>query len=307
MSLLEQLKEKSSFQKFQQQVEKSSQTQSYTDDRYIKLKADEAGNGYMVVRFLPAPLNEDNHFVRLCEHNFKGPTGKWYIEKSLYTLGQPCPVYQETRKLYDAGDATSKAIAQSRGQQTRYISNVYIVENPGDPSTEGKVFLFKYGKTLFEMINGGTYEDDDGKEIAINPFDVFGGANFKIQARKGANKQTTYDKSSFRKISRLAKTDDEIETIWQQCHSLEAEIAPSKFKSFDELQKHLFNVIYPNGNTPTHAPASKQNQFSEDIDDELPDYPSTTREVPKSSPNVSYNVDDDDDSVAYFQNLVDSE
>lgn len=230
-----------------------SQNKSYRDDRYWTFEVDKTGNGMAIIRFLPEPDGEDLPFVKVFEHSFKDKkTGKWYIEKSLTTLGKDDPVSESNSELWNTGIEANKDIARSRKRQTRYISNVYIVSDPQNPANEGKVMLFKYGQQIFEMIENAISPKFEG-EVAINPYDLWKGANFKLKAYNKSSGLRSYDKSSFDNPSALLDGDDaKLEKVYNQIHSLAGEIAPEKFKSYDELKKHFNAVI------GISAPAARQ-------------------------------------------------
>ena len=58
--------------KLVKEVEKMNNTGGSGDDRLWKLECDKSGNGYAVIRFLPAPEGEDLPFVKLYSHAFQG-------------------------------------------------------------------------------------------------------------------------------------------------------------------------------------------------------------------------------------------
>ena len=210
------------------------------DDRYWQPTVDKAGNGYAVIRFLPAPPNEDVEFVRLWNHGFQGPGG-WYIENSLTTLGQPDPVSEYNSKLWNSGVESDKAIVREQKRKLTYISNIYVVEDPANPANEGKVFLYKYGKKIFDKLKEVMNPQFPG-EVPTNPFDLWNGANFKLKIRK-VEGYRNYDKSEFDKIGPLVDDDDKLESIWKSEYPLAELVAPDKFKSYAELQARLTRVL----------------------------------------------------------------
>ena len=227
-----------SFDKLTKEVEKLSsnnQQNRNEDDRYWKPETDKAGNGYAVIRFLPAPQGEDVPFVRIWNHGFQGPGG-WYIENSLTTIGQQDPVGEYNSKLWNSGNESDKDIVRKQKRRLTYISNIYIVSDPSNPQNEGKVFLYKYGKKIFDKINeqmNPTFQD----ETAVNPFDLWEGANFKMKIRH-VEGYRNYDKSEFDAPSPLLEDDDEMEKVWNSQHSLAAFIAPDQFKLVNQ-RRHL--------------------------------------------------------------------
>jgi len=188
---------------------------SEEDNRFWKPSVDKAGNGMATIRFLPAPEGEDMPFVRIFEHGFKGPTGSWYIENSLTTLGKQDPVSEYNSQLWNStNDDASPARKQVRDQKRRlnFISNILVVKDAAKPDNEGKVFLYKYGKKIFDKINENMnpqFED----ETAINPFDMWEGANFKLKIRQ-VEGYRNYDKSEFDGAAPISKDDDQLEKVW---------------------------------------------------------------------------------------------
>jgi hypothetical protein len=164
-----------SFSKLNDQLQKLNQGYNNDDGNFWKPEVDKAGNGYAVLRFLPAPGGEDMPFVRIYDHGFQGPGG-WYIENSLTTLGQDDPVSEYNTQLWNSGIESNKEIVRKQKRRLSYISNVYVVSDPANPQNEGKVFLYKYGKKIFEKLNDLMNPKYPG-ETAVNPFDLWEGAN----------------------------------------------------------------------------------------------------------------------------------
>lgn len=212
------------------------------EERFWQPTVDKAGNGYAIIRFLPSPENEDLPFVRLWDHGFKGPGG-WYIENSLTTIGKEDPVSEFNSALWnsvDSDDTPERKQAREQKRRLSYISNIYVVKDPGNPENEGKVFLYKYGKKIFTKLNdlmNPEFEDD----TAVNPFDFWSGANFKLKIRQ-VEGYRNYDKSEFDDPAPLLSDDKELEAIWSKQYSLTELIEPKHFKSYDEL-KARFNLV----------------------------------------------------------------
>lgn len=269
------------------------------DDRFWKPTVDKAGNGQAVLRFLPAPAGEELPWVRIFDHGFQGPTGKWYIENSLTTINKPDPVGELNSELWNSGIEANKEIARKQKRRLSYISNVLVVRDPANPENEGKVFLYKYGKKIFDKIKDvmqPTFEDED----PINPFDLDAGANFKLRIRQ-VEGYRNYDKSEFDGSTPLSDDDAELERIWKNTHSLAAFLDPSNFKSYDELKAKM-NAVLSGG--ARMATAEKVNPL--DAEDEL--FVETkmkaapaTRAVDDTPP---WN-DDSDDTMSYFSSLAD--
>ena len=265
------------------------------DDRFWSPTVDKGGNGYAVIRFLPAPPNEDFPFVRIFDHGFQGPGG-WYIENSLTTLGKPDPVSEYNSKLWNSGIEANKEIARKQKRRLHYISNVYIVQDSGNPDNEGKVFLYKYGKKIFDKLNEAM-NPQFADEEAVNPFDLWAGANFKLKIRN-VEGYRNYDKSEFDKAGPLFNEDDAMEAVWKKEHSLQSFLDASNFKSYDELQAKLTKVL-----------GEKTVSASSVVRAEETDIPWDEEDAPKqkSKPAPEYAAasdDDDDESLEFFKNLA---
>jgi hypothetical protein len=247
------LKKQNSLDKLLGAVQAESAPQekkSYVDERIWKPVMDKSGNGYAVIRFLPAVEGEDMPWAKIWNHAFQGPTGQWYIENSLTTVGQNDPVSEYNTRLWNSGVESDKEIARKQKRKLQYYSNIYVVEDPANPQNEGKVFLFRYGKKIFDKIMEAmqpAFQD----ETPVNPFDFWEGANFKLKIRK-VDGYWNYDKSEFAAPSALFDNDDDIEALWKTQHSLADFTGPSNFKSYDELKTRLDAVLAPS-ETPLRA------------------------------------------------------
>ena len=227
------------------QVEKLAEKPSYEDERIWKLERDKSGNGYAVIRFLPAAPDEDVPWVRVWTHGFKGPGG-WYIENSLTTLGKDDPVSKANTALWNSGIDSDKNIARDRRRKLNYYSNIYVVEDSLNSENEGKVFLFRYGKKIFEKITG-VMNPEFQDETPINPFDLWEGANFKIKMRQ-VDGFPNYDKSEFTDICPLAEDEKKLEEVWKSQYSLSEIVDEKNFKSYAELESRFNTVIAHEGN-----------------------------------------------------------
>ena len=199
-------------QKLVKEVEKMNNTGGSADDRNWKLECDKSGNGYAVIRFLPAPDGEDLPFVKLYSHAFQGPGG-WYIENSLTTLGKKDPVSEYNTQLWNNGTDAGKETARKQKRKLTYISNIYVVKDPANPENEGKVFLYKYGKKIFDKLTAAMQPEFEDEE-AIDPFDFWQGANFKLKAKDVAGYRN-YDSSEFTATTPLLDDDDALEALWK--------------------------------------------------------------------------------------------
>ena len=234
-------------QNLTKQVEKLAEKPSYEDDRIWKCEKDNTGNGYAVIRFLPTPQQEDVPWVRLWTHGFKGPGG-WYIENSLTTprsdapSGTKDPVSVANTTLWNSGVESDKSIARERKRKLSYYSNILVIEDSMNAENEGKVFLFRYGKKIFEKIES-VMNPEFKDETPINPFDFWAGANFKLKIRK-VDGYANYDKSEFAAPTQLLDGDDgKLEELWKTQHSLQGILAPENFKSYQELESRFNTVI----------------------------------------------------------------
>lgn len=299
---------KSSFDKLSGELDKLTKgNERQKDETFWSPTVDKAGNGYAVLRFLPAPPGEDAPFVRYWDHGFQGPTGKWYIENSLTSIGQEDPVAQYNGKLWNVSqDDNSPERKQARKQKRRlhYVSNVLIVKDAANPENEGKVFKFKYGKKIFDKLNemmNPQYED----ETALNPFDPWEGADFKLKIRN-VEGYRNYDKSEFDNPSAISDDDDKIEAIWKQTHSLKTILDPSNFKSFDELKRKLDQVLGINTDGTTQPAATRANAQARKTaeDDDLP-FDTGTNLAESSAPVFGSSDSNDDDGMSFFQSLAD--
>lgn len=296
-----------SLDKLNEQLTKiSSKGYSNPDEgKYWKPTRDSAGNGFAIIRFLPAPANEDMPFVRLWDHGFQGPGG-WYIENSLTTLGQDDPVGEINKKLWNSGNETDKKEAQKQKRRLHYISNVFVIKDSGNPDNEGKVFLFKYGKKIFDKLNdmmNPSFED----EKPVNIFDLWEGANFRLKIRQFEG-YPNYDKSEFDSPAPLFEDDDKLETIFKQEHSLADVIDAKNFKTYDELQAKLFRVLGLAGDTSRRQSASQSAEDEIDSDLDMSNISSnkTKAATPMKEETSSYESEDDSDDLEFFKSLAKS-
>ena len=252
------------------QVEKRAERPSYEDERIWKLERDKSGNGYAVIRFLPAPKDESVPWVRIWTHGFKGPGG-WYIENSLTTLGKDDPVSKANTALWNSGIDSDKNIARERRRKLNYYSNIYVIEDSLNQQNEGKVFLFRYGKKIFEKITG-VMNPEFADETPMNPFDLWEGANFKIKMRQ-VDGFPNYDKSEFTDVCPLSGNEKEMEELWNQQYSLSEVIEEKNFKNYAELEAR-FNTVVANtaGSEPDEAGVTDSKEVSDEQTDNTLDY-----------------------------------
>ena len=263
------------------------------DERLWKLDVDKAGNGYAVIRFLPAPNGEELPWAKVWSHAFQGPGG-WYIENSLTTLGGKDPVSEYNRILWNSGADEDKEQARKQKRKLTYIANIYVVKDPSNPQNEGKVFLYKFGKKIFDKISAAMQPEFEDEQ-AIDPFDFWKGANFKLKAKNVAGYRN-YDSSEFARPDALLDDDDELEAIWKKQYSLEEFTKQDQFKSYDELEKRMNAVLNPNQTRRAVAP--------EVFDEEEEIQTKSIEQIKEESRVVSSASDDDDDVLARFQRLA---
>jgi hypothetical protein len=294
-------KSRGSFDNLMKEVEKISKPQeqeSSKDDRFWKPEVDKAGNGYAVIRFLPPPKGEDLPWVRIWDHGFQGPTGKWYIENSLTTLGKADPVSELNTELWNTGVEANKEIVRKQKRRLTYTANIYVVKDPAHPENEGQVFLYKFGKKIFDKIKDvmqPQFEDED----PVNPFDFWKGANFKLKIRN-VEGYRNYDKSEFEAPSALSNDDDKLEEIWGKQHSLQEFLDPKNFKSYEELKAKLEMVLSAKGST---APRADAVSLDEDEDKRFAASAKPAAAKPAAKRQET-DLDDDEESLSYFAKLA---
>ena len=280
---------------------KTTTQSSGKDERFWRPELDKSGNGYAVIRFLPAVEGEELPWARVWSHAFQGPGG-WYIENSLTTMNKKDPVSEDNSRLWNTGLDSDKEIARKRKRKLTYYTNVLVVSDPKNPENEGQVKLFKFGKKIFDKITEAMqpqFED----EKPLNPFDFWEGANFKLKIRK-VDGYWNYDKSEFDSPSPLADNDDDIQSTWKKQYALSEFSDPSTFKSYDELKARFEKVVYGTGTTTT---ADKIDTPT--IDDEVSAPVVETKSETKPSVTSTDSTDDseDDDTMDYFSKLVEED
>jgi hypothetical protein len=288
--------------KLVKEVEKMNTSSGSSDDRLWKLDVDKSGNGYAVIRFLPAPNGEDLPFVKLYSHAFQG-SGGWYIENSLTTLGQKDPVSELNSELWNNGTDAGKELARKQKRKLTYISNIYVVKDPANPANEGKVFLYKFGKKIFDKLTAAMQPEFEDEE-AIDPFDFWQGANFKLKAKNVAGYRN-YDSSEFAAAGPLLDDDDAMEAIWKKQYSLSELVAADQFKTYDELKKRLDYVLGSKGSRRVDEEVAEEETYSrgpvKDLDDDLRTELNNLQPTRRAA---AVDEDEDDDTLSYFQRLA---
>ena len=290
------------FSKLVQEAEKinsgGGSQNKYGDDRVWKPTVDKSGNGYAVIRFLPAAEGEELPWVRYWDHGFKGPTGLWYIERSLTSIGKQDPVSEMNSVLWNSGRDEDKETARARKRRLHYVSNIYVVSDPANPENEGKVFLYQYGKKIFDKIMD-IMQPQFQDEEPVDPFDFWEGADFKLKIRQ-VEGYRNYDKSDFSNPVPLLEGDDEqLEGVYNRMHSLSEYNDPKQYKSYEELKTRLHRVLGEEaGDTLTTAE-------SVSLDESTP--APQPKAVPSPIETADSSLPDDDtndDTLSYFAKLA---
>ena len=297
--------------KLVQQVEKENNTGGGgADERIWKPVMDKSGNGYAVIRFLPAPDGEDLPWVKMFSHAFQG-NGGWYIENSLTTTGGKDPVSELNRELWNSGNEADKDTVRKQKRKLSYYANIYVVKDPANPQNEGQVFLYKFGKKIFDKIMDAMQPEFEDEE-PINPFDFWQGANFKLKLKKVAG-YWNYDSSEFASVGALLDDDEALEAIWKKEYSLTDLVAPDKFKSYDELKKRLNYVLGKGTTSSAPSPVKEETEYDNYQETEQKrvtedDVMNKLEESYKASKNVedTSSPSEDDDPMSYFSKLANS-
>ena len=286
--------------KLVKEVEKMNNTSGGGDDRLWKPEMDKTGNGYAVIRFLPAPEGEELPWAKMYSHAFQGPGG-WYIENSLTTLGQKDPVSEYNRELWNSGVESDKDTVRKQKRKLSYYANIYVVQDKANPQNEGQVFLYKFGKKIFDKIMEAMQPEFDD-ETPINPFDFWQGANFKLKLKK-VQGYWNYDSSEFGPVEPLLDDDDALEALWKKEYSLQDLVASDKFKTYEELENRLRMVL---------GQRSTRRVVDEELEDESEGRGSFTPKFESREPEpavvsnttVESKDEDEDDALSYFQKLA---
>ena len=273
--------------KLVKEIEKTNTTKGGADERLWKPELDKSGNGYAVIRFLPATDGEDLNWAKVYSHAFQGPGG-WYIENSLTTLGAKDPVSEYNRDLWNSGNDGDKDVVRRQKRKLSYYANIYVVKDPVNPHNEGGVFLFKFGKKIFDKLTAAMQPEFED-ETPINPFDFWQGANFKLKIRK-VDGYWNYDKSEFDAPSPLLDDDDALEALWKKEYPLADFTAQSNFKSYEDLERRLKSVL---GQKQAQRPRIDEEVVQED--DPTPVAAAAVASAPDA---------DEDDALSYFQKLA---
>jgi hypothetical protein len=282
-----------------QEMNGGGEKKSYGDDRFWRPSVDENGNGYAVLRFLPAGEGQELPWARYWDHFFKGPTGQWYIEKSLTTIGQNDPVSELNSRLWNSGIEDDKEIARKQKRRLHYVANVLVVSDPSNPANEGKVFLYDFGKKIFDKIMDVMQPQFPGEE-PVNPFDFWNGADFQLKIRNVAGYRN-YDKSEFKSTSALFGADEtKLEAIYNQMYDLNEFVDSKTFKSYDELKGRLQVVL---GEAVGANATARNESLSQTAERVEPRTASEPEIVAAPSPSVGVE-DDEEDTLSYFAKMA---
>ena len=279
----------------------STEKKSYVDERMWKPTVDKAGNGYAVIRFLPAGEGQDVPWARYWDHGFKGPSGQWYIEKSLTSIGLNDPVGEMNSLLWNSGIEADKDKARTQKRRLHYVSNILVVSDPGNPANEGKVFMYQYGKKIFDKIMDMMQPQFQDEE-PVNPFDFWEGANFKLKIRQ-VEGYRNYDKSEFAAKTAVSDDDAALELIYNQMHDLSEWTDPKNYKSYDELKTKLNNILGMSAPQTVAAAVSldevaRPTEPAAAVNPHIPQEPVTAEQVSEET---------EEDTMSYFARLANAD
>ena len=286
------------FEQLTREIEKLNQPQTTgADERLWKPELDKSGNGYAVIRFLPSPDGEDMPWAKIWSHSFKGPGGQWYIENSLTTIGKDDPVSELNRELWNSGRDADKATARTQKRKLSYYSNIYVVSDPVHPENEGKVFLYKYGKKIFDKLVEAM-QPAFADETPLDPFNLWEGADFKLKIRK-VDGYWNYDKSEFAAPATLGGFDDAtLEETWKKSYSLNEFEAAKNFKTYEALQARL-SLVLGTRPAPVVVDESQEQVRPDNWGKEVTDF---REKAVAASP-----VADEGNTLSYFQSLAEED
>jgi len=271
----------------------SAESGSKEDTRFWQPEVDKAGNGMAIIRFLPAPAVDGDDalpWVRTFSHGFQGPGG-WFIDNCLTTLNEKCPVCEHNNTLWNSGIEANKDIARKQKRKLSYIANILVVSDPANKQNEGQVRLFKFGKKIFDKITEAMNPEFED-EKAVNPFDLWEGANFKLKIRN-VEGYRNYDKSEFAEVSALFDGDDgKLEALWKSEHGLKEFTEKKQFKSYDQLKSRLDKVLGFDGTAPATKTKAADSVVSSIKDEDVS--------------LIDKSISDDED-LDYFKSLAEQE
>ena len=273
-----------------QEANGSTKSDNNRDENLWKPTVDKAGNGYAVIRFLPSEA--DVPWVRYWDHGFKGPTGKWYIEKSLTSIGQNDPLGELNNRLWNTGNEEDRETVRKQKRRLHYVVNILVLSDPSAPENEGKVFKYQFGKKIFDKIQDLMQPQFPG-ETPVDPFDVWQGADFQLKIRN-VEGYRNYDRSEFKAPSQLFDGDEvQLQAVLNQLHDITEYVDPANYKSYDELKAKLNDVL---GET---APRTVKEEVALDNNEPPWDPAPQTAEAVKDG--------EDEDAMSFFQKLANAD
>ena len=285
------------------QVANQDKRKNFNDPRFWKPTLDKAKNGYAVIRFLPAPAGESLPWAKYIKYGFRGPTGQWYIENSLMTFGKPDPVAELNKRMWDTGSAENQAQVRTRSQRIQFVSNILVLKDSGNPSHEGKVYLYQYGKKIHDKIVSLMQPEFEDEE-RIDPFDFWNGCDFRLKVQHIGG-FTNYDKSQFDAPSPLLGGDDEqLETLYNSLHKLAPFTDPNNtdlYKTYDQLSARLNLVMQGTGQPTTNYRKTEPTEYKvETVSAEYADPKPTPQVVPVNTDTIT-TVDPNVQSTNLFE------
>lgn len=220
---------------------------SFVDERFYKLTKDANGNGAAIIRFLPDP--EKTPLLKLFKINVntqKGAEKRWFSDWSPQNIGKPDPFHDEWAKNWQSGN---KDEARKFSRQTRYLANIYVVKDPGNPENEGKVFILDMSQSLKDIVQDALMPSKAEMELGKQPLQLFNplqGNSFKLASKKGANGFINYDASApLTQIDSIVSSKEEaLDLIMNKCHKLSDFLKPEMYKSTEELKEKLKYVKF---------------------------------------------------------------
>jgi len=233
------------------------------------------GKAQAEIRFLPQKDPKAIPIVKTYHHAFSGPGG-WFINECPWTIRQKCPACEAIQPMWDS----DKKLAVRRAKKTSYYANILVVKDPQNRENEGKVFLFKFGKTIYDKIMNKCSPTEGGIDEPIVVFSWYEGANFKlkIESAKSVDQYTgkervfpNYDLSEWATPS--AFSDEEIEKIRDKLYDLDEYYDPKRFKSYEQLKERYLKVVGEVVDTTSEAPETSESSSVSQGDSKIIDNP----------------------------------
>lgn len=270
------------------------------DERFWELTKDNDYNGEAIVRFLPQPESKKGFpIIKMLNHGFK-QNGRWFIENCPTIIGKPCPICEKAIVEY-AKHENEENFKNPFYKKTRYIACILVVKDPGKPENEGQIMLWSFGPSIYDKIMDGV-APESGLTEAIEAFDLYDGVNFLIKSHK-KDKWPNYSNSKFMtSATPVAKKDKEIEKIFNSIINVDEFLEEDKFKSAEELQKKLNDILgIGENNEKANDKKNKSNRTKDNDksskDDEDEEENNEDEDFEDNEGNVDFDslVDDDDD------------